>query len=252
MSLTSYLITCLTEGVRRSTPFYDDGIIPTGCPEDTSHTIDPLQTTVSDIREKNSVIIQHGQDSDLKFYHYNGQTFDIPTGVGVSIYDYYTPYPMLPRLVTVTPSSENVGDVINCYAMPDFPIGILTAGCSTGATSLNVNSTVTANMSIGFKVKISNSGITNDCGYCVDKTSDTINIQTPTSNSFGPGSVVKLSIPRIENCLIMNTQNIIMGSNNLTSVKVPRGTLIRIYYTNNNGLAKTFHYNLEFIYGSSI
>lgn len=253
MSLSSYLITCLTEGIRIVSDYTDT--IPTTCPHNTAHTIDPTQTKVYATLATKQVTINHA-DIPGTFLYYMALGFPsqaIAAGPGVSTTISYTVlYPVLPRLFTIYPNEDesNTGDTVSVYAAPNTTIGTITANANIGDTQVTVDNNVMLNVYNGFLVSITDGVNIDVCGFCltINSTTQIVTFVTPLTHAYAAGSYFQITVPRVLNLPIASIGKMQIGLNNLHSVMVPPGTLLTFVYTNNSSSAKTVNFFMEYSY----
>ena len=251
MSLSNYTITCLTEGLRILSAY--SYTVPTTCPHNTNHVIDPSQTKIYNTIAVKQVSIDHGDPAITTLnYMALGFPFQATTaGPNVNTTISYTiPFTVLPRLITFMPTSSNVGDFFSIYADPNTTIGTITANGNIGDTTLSVDNNTMLLIYQGYLVTITDGVNTDNCGQCltVNATNNTITVATALTNNFSAGAYVQITIPRVITLPITNTENFLIGINNLRSTTVPAGTVIVMIYTNMSNSAKTFSFVMEYAY----
>lgn len=251
MSLSNYTITCLTEGLRILSSY--SFTVPTTCPHNTAHIIDPSQTTIYNTIAVKTVAIDHG-DPAITTDNFTALGFPFETiaaGPNVNTTITYTIlFNVLPRLISFLPNANNVGDYFSIFADPNTTIGTITSNANIGDTSVVVSNTAILVVYQGYLVTITDGVHTSICGPCltVNTTNNTITFQTSLTNNFSAGAFIQITIPRVMNLPIANTNNFLIGINNLRSTVVPTGTTIVMNYTNMSNVAKTFSFIMEYSY----
>lgn len=251
MSLSNYSITCLTEGLRILSAY--SYTVPTTCPHNTNHVIDPSQTTVFNTITAKQVAIEHG-DPAIATDNFMALGFPfqaITAGPNVNTTISYTIlFNVLPRLITFMPNNNNVGDYFSIYADPNTTIGTITANANLGDTSVVVSNTAILVVYQGYLITITDGVNTNICGQCltVNTTNNTITFQTALTHNFSAGAYIQITVPRVISLPIANTNNFLIGINNLRSTVVPPGTVIVMIYTNTSNTTKTFSFVMEYAY----
>lgn len=248
--LKCYYIHCVTEGITLQSDFV--ATYPTTCPHDYTHEILPV--TDADIIQTNiasQVAIFQGSNY-TKYYKGKGYNFDVNNVIGsVTTFDIVTKYQCLPRGMIVISSSQNVGDEFSIYVNPDTLTGLTTANSISTDTVIHVSPTVISNIQPGLTVSITdnvNKSILSECSD-VDKVNNTITLSDQLGYNFATGSKVLLSLPRLQNIFLYNAENLVFGLDNMYSNDTPKGTVARVYYTNNTGGDKKFSFILTTKFG---
>lgn len=219
---------------------------PTVAPSDGS-PINTALTTIIDVISNNNVVAEEMSTGDFETTHI---TMNISSGSpgDITTYDVTWPMDILLWKTDLTPNSAMVGDTITVMAAPETTIGALTASVSAGATILPVNSTVFAYLVRGYVVTLNDGVNKNVLGRCIakDTVNNTITVETATTNSFAAGTPVQMSIYVLKDIYIGDTNVISIGLKGMRGKVVPAGTILRVYYTNNSGTAKTFRWRPEY------
>ena len=243
-SVHNYRIWCVTE----SAYVYTWGTeTPTVCPNNPAHTIDANSITIVETVSTNAVTAEENSNGYFETTHI---IMNVPVGTPGDIVTQDITWPMdiLLWKTLLTPTSDMIGDVISVLASPETTVGVATAPVNIGVTTINVNSTVTANTQRGFLITLDD-GVNKDvCGRCtaVDANAGTISFQTATVNSFTAGTPVKISVYVLNNIRIIDTNIIDIGGKGFKGKTIPVGLTLRIYYTNNSGTSKTVVWRAEY------
>jgi hypothetical protein len=242
--LKKYLVTCIPEGIRVTTDYRET--IPTVCPNDKTHAIDPDSIVEIDIISPNTVSIKQ---SDSKFANgsFRVKYYD-PTFVpGVSFFDFKYDYPVSLYSTTIIPTSENIGDSLDVLTAPDTVVGAIQSDLQVGSSLMSIGDVTP--IYIGYMLTITDGVNTNDLGEVIGKneTLNTLRFSKPTTNSFSAisPSYVMITVPRIENMMIINTQDRILGSTILNAATLPKGVVIRLKYTNNGLVPKKLCFSVD-------
>lgn len=224
-----------------------DTVEPTTCPNNNGHTINSSLTTITETVSTSTVTAEENSNG-----YFETQTIvvNVPTGTpgDVTEHDISWPMPITLWRTLLTPTSDLVGDEISVLAAPETVVGVLTAPASIGATTINVNSTVTDNVWRGFLITLDDTVNKDVVGRVtnVDKVGGTISFQTPTSFAYAPGTPVKISIYVLNSIQIVNTETMDIGVKGFKGKTIDVGTILRIYYTNNSGTSKVLRWRAEF------
>lgn len=245
-TLSSYLVTCLTEGVRVVTNYSFEP--PTTCPNNTSHTIDPSQTVVYDTQSlvNVSVVIPDG------YYQCCTLDLDMPVCSPGSVYTKEISWPMKIYLWTISLylPADSEGDSYDVISAPDTAIGYLTSGVDVGATQISVSETVTANMIPGLDIDLYDGVNRNVLGRITacDSVNHTVTFETATTNSFTQGTIVLFNLKNIRNFDVCRNiaSEVHLATAWVKYKEVPANTIMRIVYHNNNGGAKCIAMKVEY------
>jgi len=244
--LTSYMVTCLTENLRIVTDYRTT--VPTSCPNNSGHTIDPDQTTVYDTRTMNnvSVLIPSG------YYQCTTVDLDMPTCTPGTIFTKDISWPM--RVLLWTTSfylpENSAGDVFDVIAAPDTPIGYLIAQASADSTTISVSPTVIQNMIPGLDITLYDGVNRNDLGRIVscDAENSTVTFEDATINSFNIGTIVLFNLKNVRQfdvCRDIATE-VHLAAGWVKYKEIPPNTTLRMVYYNNNGGTKCIAMKVEY------
>lgn len=219
---------------------------PTVAPSDGS-PINAALTTIVDTVNSKDVVVQEMSTGDFETTHI---TMSISSGTpgDVTTYDVTWPMDILLWKTDLTPNTAMIGDTITVMAAPETTVGALTAPASAGATVLSVSSTVFSYLIRGYAVTLNDGVHKNFLGRCIarDTVNSTITVETALTNSFAAGTPVQMSIYVLKDIYIGDTSVISIGLKGVRGKNVPAGTILRVYYTNNSGTAKTFRWRPEY------
>jgi hypothetical protein len=243
--LSSYLVTCLTEGIKvvsdyRTTP-------PTTCPSNTDHTIDPIQTKIYNTISTKTVTITDNINGVGGFYKCIPYDIDIAGSTGMQTFPFYSPpYPVQIQLTSLWIKTENIGDYVEFEEYPNTTVGVLTQNALTGDTEFYVPPVALTYIFVGFKVFIG----TYYVGECIDIDTITYKITTTIQLSvdmpiYSPVKITKTRIGKLELC---SSDIIKIGERFNASLIAPPNTPCSINYYNQNGLPKTFNFHFEVYY----
>ena len=243
MSKDLYKLYCVDES--RVVEVWTD-IPPTECPNSSVHTID-LDSVRPSTQYKDVFLAAENSDGYFETTHIE---MNVPSGTPGDITEHDVSWPMniLLWMTLLTPTADMIGDLITVLAAPETIVGVVGALVNIGDTVLTVNSTVLENTMRGFLITIDD-GVNKDVvGRCIniDGNTSTITVDTPTTYSFAPGTPVKISIYLLKGIYISDSNVIGIGSKGFKGKQVPAGTILRVYYTNNSGTAKTFRWRPEY------
>ncbi len=207
-----------------------------------------------DTTQKNEVVIKEeilddGQVPTNGFFRSEG--FSMTCGaLSTSSTTFSFPYPIAPTVIKFYVRDTNVGDSFNTYIAEKTTIGVLTTSHSSGTNVLSVSDTVIKHIKVGFICTVSNGATENALGevISVNQTNNTITVEQNLSTSFPANSLVKMTINNIKNYSLYASGLNIIGDSRIGSSYLPPNTPIKIYYTNNGLVSKTFYWNVEYMY----
>jgi hypothetical protein len=253
MSVNEYKIFCNTEMEFKTVWGIDS---PNTCPVNPQHDINPNSISIIQTITSNTVVVETETDPNKKTngnYGVRSWMLDIPTDTIGSITRQKTTfeYPINMMLVSFRSADNSQGDVFSCEIIPNTIIGICTTTASLGTTSISVSETVLANLNVGFLIDISTGTTSAHLGRCLTKDLATgiITTEYPVSNvTFDAGSYIKMTIRFVDRYVLTNSQNRLLGTGKIGCSYIPSNILMEVVYTNNNGLAKKFHIDMEYMF----
>ena len=222
---------------------------PTLCPNNhADRTINSSSTTIID---KINIDTVKAEEPTYGYFQSKSLEFNIPAGAtgDVSTFDESWVSKILLWRSIFYINSENLGDVINVQAGPNTTIGVITAALSPGETVITANSTVFDYLLYrGLHVRITDGVNIDALGEVtnIDKENFQFTVSTATTNSFAIGSYIQLTICSIQNLKLTQIGNIKVANKGFKGQSVEPGQIMRLNYTNNDGLAKTINLRLEY------
>ena len=224
-------------------------ISPIVCPNNDVHEIELDSVRIS---EKYNDTIEVIEENGGGYFETSHIAMNIPAGTPGDITEHDVTWVMdiLLWKTILTPTSDMIGDIITVVGGPETTIGAIGAVVNIGDTVITVNSTVITNMWRGFLVTLDD-GVNKDVlGRCtnVDSVNSTITVETGTTYAYSPltPTPVKISVYILKDIYISDTNVIEIGSKGFKGKSVSSGQIIRVYYTNNSGTAKTFRFRPEY------
>lgn len=224
---------------------------PTKCPENTNHTINTVDTTIVDIRDESLVSIKEESVPTGGNYQCTTILIDCPPHSTITK-DTSWPYPVSVYSIYFMTKAENEGSIINAYAFPPMPIGVIIAPLYAGTKVLHVNSTVFQFMQIGYHVDITDGVHSDDLGevISIDPTNSTITTTLGPVNNYSPLSptYIKIKIYRIKNLVIGAAGKYTIGKIKTVGASIPANIPVRTVYTNTTDVPNRFMATLEYTY----
>lgn len=208
---------------------------PTTCPTNTGHTITSALTSVVETRDPNHVNIIQEDIVTGQNYTWDTQAFDaLPN----QITEYSFSYPMNISVIEArfVSATENEGDVWSWVIAPNTTIGALTANVSVSDTVINVSSTVTDNIKVGFFCNLFDGVNTEELGrvLAIDSEAGTITVETASTQAFSAASptYVQMSIYFLKDVEIGHPWATVYGEGKIKSSYVPANTTVKVMYDN--------------------
>ncbi len=231
---------------------------PTTCPINNGHTISssPGPRVIDEI-SNNQVRFKEEEVPTKGYYRFKGYCDAIPESIptgNITSIDMTWPYAVSILEGWFYTPENSKGDKIDCLIAEDTIIGAIGANVSNTDTTFVVSPTVLENLEIGWHVNLFNGIITDDVGECIDKNtiSSTITVSDPPSNAYTTSPLttyVRMTVPTITDLHIVKPfDKYAFAQKKHGSRYIPAGTTVKIKYTNNEGNAKNFAYNLEYLY----
>lgn len=134
-TLYQYLVWCDNEAIFIQTDYMSS--VPTTCPHNNTHTIDPTKTSVTGEFATNSVIALVNKDGTGANWKNKVYDFTFPPG-GSTLQAPSLLYDIRLSEIKVLTRAENIGDIFSVRS-PIINIGYLTVAGNLGDTTLNVN-----------------------------------------------------------------------------------------------------------------
>jgi hypothetical protein len=227
--------------------------VPTLCPNNhLDRTIDSVQTLI--VGKVGTNIVTAQQDT-LKNFQHIPFPINVPTMSTGGVYDYDFSFPMDVQIwkCEFYTTSDHIGDFLTIYLAPNTVVGVLTSSASIGNTTINVSPTAVTNQLISNGVDFSlDDGVNiNNCGRIIsyDTTLNTITFETPLTNNFAIGTMIKFQLKAVNNLLLHRPNKVHkVGERGFRGRLIPKNTVLRASYTNMNGLAKQFVVVIEIYY----
>lgn len=248
-TLYHYKIWCTTENDYIFTWMTEP---PTTCPNNNGHTVDTNSIILIETVSEQAVTIKQPTDGYFMIEHYE---FPIPSGTPgdtVTI-NHVMDDTVLLWITGFDGTPESVGDKFDVVVNPDTTIGVVTSTVNVTDTVINVNSTVTANAVRGMYITLDDTVNVQNVGkiLAIDAGAGTLTVKIPSDYTFAPGTLVKINFYMAKNIVInsLNTHN--AGEKGFSGKVIPAGTHLRMFYTNNDGAAKTFVWKFGYYFGTT-
>lgn len=192
-SYTQYLVPCLTESLGVVSGFVNT--VPTACPNNNTHTIDPSGIRVITSMDSKTVVIKQTSNAVIGD-NYRAEAYTMVAAPSTTTtMDISYPYNTTIFLATYLGTPDNIGDSLSVIAAPDNPIGLLAADISSGVTTLTVWPLGLV-PNVGWLLSITDGVNTDDLGHIIsiNPTNGVIVFETATVNGYLTGSTVRISV----------------------------------------------------------
>lgn len=249
--INNYVFYCETEG--KEVSLWAENIpSPLLCPNDTAHTVNPGTISIFGSIEPNETILRDGTHG---YYQSTTIPINIPAGTPgyTYIFDYSFPYDIAIWTSNFTSSADLVGDSFDIIIGPNTTLGYLTQTGNIGDTVLHCSDSIFASgyMANGIHVNIKNGPTEQNVEHSslVNATNKTITVYKALETTFNIGSLVQINTYIVKNQVIGHANKTYnYGTKGIATRKVPKGIKTRFIYKNNNGLEKTFYFDMEYNY----
>lgn len=244
---------CVTEAAYKTVWSIEQ---PTLCPTNSADTISTnpgpriIQTISND---KVKIIEEDGVTQGI--YKFHGYSKDIPSGPqgNVTTITHTWHYPITILDGWFISETGTRMDKIDMTVAEDTVIGAITSPVYPGNTEISVTSTVFTNLSKGYYVNITDGVNINQLGevIAIDAQNGKITVCDPATQTFSPLSptYVRMTVKVIEDFYVPSEKmRYAFAEKKVGGKYIPTGIPLKIKYANQNGNAKTFVYNMEYLY----
>jgi hypothetical protein len=236
-TLYKYRIYCTTDSKFEYIWVESTASEPTTCPTNTAHTIDAGQTRIVEQNDPDIVSIKQETTNTGQHYRWDSIAFDALANQ-TTTYTFSYPYPISVLDALMITDTENKGDIITWRIAPDTTIGALTADVAVNDTIINVSSTVTDNIALGFHCNLFDGVNTDELGAVigVDSVAGTITVETAATQIFLASSptYVRMNIYFLKDVEMGHPGRLNIGDSKIESSYVPANTVVECQYTNNH------------------
>ncbi len=82
----------------------------------------------------------------------------------------------------------------------------------------------------------------------IDTVNLTVTVENELANSYvtSPPTYIKLNVFSVKNFSIDKTENVGFGNKGFRGKTIPAGTILRVRYVNNDGVAKTWNWKAQY------
>ena len=220
---------------------------PTLCPNDhPNRQINTNSISVVETVNENTVIVKENTTG----YFETDQTINvIPEGTPgtVTTYDIQWDSDIILWRVILSCSNDMIGDEIKVIAGPEMNVGLTTSPVYINDSIIHVEPLVASNVYRGCElVLFDGTNKHTTVVTAVDKNANTMTIKNPSPYNYATGALVKIGIFLVKYFKFHDTNDLDIGLKGLRGSEIPKGMIVRIYYTNNNGLGKSVYWRTEY------
>ena len=209
-----------------------------------------LQIVRSEVLTEHIKFVEAG-DTTQGMYAVQSIIVDLSTNEMEKFTDFAWPFDVALMSGVLNISEDMIGDQVMIEVGPNTLIGALIQPLSVGDTSIYVSPTVLKNIKKGFFI-----GLWNYNGNTGTEISQVIDIDAPnyalTINpsdvSANAGSYVAMCAKIMQNVYLDAVSKIEIGKTITTGQRIPKNVPVRVHYWNNNGVAKTISFLVEYLY----
>ena len=239
----NYILRCITENTNVTTWGTSS---PVSCPNNTNHSIDVNSIAIIGTIQKNSVIVEEDSNGYFETTHFVNE---IPAGEtgAISTHDISWDFDITLWRTALTVTQDMIGDEIQVVASPETVVGVVTSQININDSIINVSPTVIANTQRGFQCVLDDgvNKFTTEI-KSIDKTNNQITLKNNSPYNYTVNTPVKIGIFLVRYLQMHNTETYEIGLKGLKGKEIKTGTVLRIYYKNNNGTFKKIFWRSEY------
>lgn len=250
-TIYKYRINCQTDGYT----YVWAETEPSVCPVNTAHTITAADTTIIETNKPDVISIKEETTATNGIYKTIGYCLPIPSGNVGNITTQSVSFKLPMNLMDAWffANEEHVTDEITVAIAPDTIIGVITSNIQSGETVLPVSSTVIDNSFTGYDVGLYNGATSEALGMIMahDSVNGNITVENATSigwNTSPLTTYVRMTPILIDHCIMNSPGKYMFAEKKIGGKYFPANTAIEVRYKNNEGNAKNFIFNIEFLY----
>jgi hypothetical protein len=225
---------------------------PECCPNDYRHTIDPSSVSVIGERYVESGNIQNVYISSKAYYPTNGKycaeglSYNIPADTSTFVEHYTFMKQCCMYGMHLCVREDHIGDRVSIIVQPETIAGVLTSTALTTDTVLHVSNTVVQHVIPGYYVVL---GEEERLIVEVDKSGNTITIDTPFDSVHNGMELVKINVYVIRNLCLDTVCKFDIGYGAFGGKLIPKNSLLRmVYHKLDPASSKRFCLNMEYMY----
>ncbi|HEY9704249.1 MAG TPA: hypothetical protein V6C58_17490 [Allocoleopsis sp.] len=246
-TLNKWRVYCITESTW-SCGYLEEGIQPTACFNNSSHTINPDSINIISTVSTSEVVIDEEHIKTGGNFRVEGRKFTINPNT-TNFQEVSWPYPISVLSTFFTSDTSQKGDVVNVIVSPDTLIGTVSENVNS-TNVIKVSQTVIDNIKKGYELILQDNNNYNNIGEVIDIDTNTKNVTVSglTENQFSSGSLVKFQVRMMKNFEIGDPFRYANGISKIGGAYIPANTIVKVIYTNTSNSIKTFVYHIEYLY----
>lgn len=167
-----------------------------------------------------------------------------------TIHDFSFPIPVSLFAAQFTGGNENGGDEIEFQIAPDTIVGVLTDAAEVDDDVITVLPMAYDLLKVGYFVCLDDGTNHDELGMVLEKQDGyKLKVQNAVQYAFSAYTTyVELTVKMVSHGHLPSSSRLVIGDSKIGGTYVSTGTIMRMRYKNNNGLAKKFEFWLEYMY----
>jgi len=232
-----YRIYCNDEADWRYWTLNDGDPLPTTCPVDSAHSVNPSSVNEVERRAISLVNINEEQGPQRTGGHFQVTSHRVDASANsVTTYDINEPIPYAGYAIHFRTTADHEGDVVNMYVAPDTVVGTITSDVVASDTVLNVGTTVVTAVKVGYLISITDGVNVDQLGrvISIDQNALTITVETAATQAFAAATptYVRMSVQMVRDFEIGPAGSYSVGDAKIGGSYLAANTTLRITYWN--------------------
>lgn len=250
MQKRRYLIYCNTEAAYIEA-IRVEGDLPTQCPRDATHSVNPYLTTDNGSYQDSTVKVTENLSLPVGTFRAEQWKIDIPSATTYSR-TFQWPIDIIILNFQLITTDANEADKMEITVAPNTTVGIITSNAPPGTTTFSVQPSVFNYLQLGYSVNLFNGVNNDDLGMVIsiNKDTNTIITEKPTTHTFSAASptYIQMSVKTVTNFEFGPRGLYNIGVKKLGGRAIPANIPVVLTYTNNTSVAKKFWAIIEYLY----
>lgn len=230
--------------------YLEESVTPSKCFNNTSHTINPESYTFIEKISPSVFEVKEELISTGGNFRCEGFSFDIPPNT-TNIKQCSWKYPTNALAVFFTCDSTNKDDLLNATVGPETIVGTITSDISINSTIINVSDSVLTYIKVGYEILLTKNSTTYFLGevISINNNNKTISIDTPVTELFTSGNIVKIQRKIIKNFVLGIPWRYVIGDSKIGASYIPSNIITNVIYQNKSLTdTKKFNFQIEYLY----
>lgn len=167
-----------------------------------------------------------------------------------TIHDFVFPYHIGALAIKFKTEEIHRGDNFNLQVAPSSVIGALILPVISGSVVLKITPNSFDYLQKGYICSVIDNTHTNNLGDIIDLDylNSTVTVSNAFTNNFNAGSFVRITVNSVRNYYIETPGDHIIGDSKIGASIIPKGSTIRLLYTNMSNNTKKFTWTTEYLY----